>query len=364
MGMASKGENGADLGGKLAFGFTENQKALRLVASIDKFHGQWQHLAAQHGRKLLDLRKIATVQSIGSSTRIEGSTLSDAEVAKLLKGVKITRFASRDEEEVSGYHKALAVILENHADIPFRETSILNLHTILLKPVGKDERHRGGYKSLSNSVNANYPDGSTRVIFATTPPHLVRKAMEDLIAWTQNELQRKEIHPLLVISLFVYEFLSIHPFQDGNGRLSRLLTTLLLLKSGYGFIQYMSFEHQIENRKSAYYRALMDCQKRRKAGKAEDISAWVLFFLDCLLELALKLEKKSADLKSVGGYLNARRKRILAHIRAEAPVKLSDLAERFPDLSPNTIKKDLQLMVKEGMLEKAGRNKGTVYSAA
>lgn len=358
-------ENGAaGLSGKLDFGFAEGQKALRLVASIDRFHGKWQHLAAKEGRKLSELRKIATVQSIGSSTRIEGATLTDADVAKLLKGVRITRFASRDEEEVSGYHEALSVILENHAGIPFRETSILNLHGILLKPVGKDERHRGGYKALSNSVNANYPDGSTRVIFATTPPHLVPKAMEELLSWTQGELKRKEIHPLLVISLFIYEFLSIHPFQDGNGRLSRLLTTLLLLKSGYGFIQYMSFEHQIENRKSSYYRALMDCQKRRKAGKAEEISAWVLFFLDCLLELALKLEKKSGDMKAMGGYLNDRRKRILEHIRADAPVRLADLAERFPDLSPNTIKKDLQSMAKDGFLAKEGRNKGTVYSVA
>jgi Fic family protein len=357
-----KGTSG--LSGKLDFGFSESQKTVRVVAAIDKFHGQWSQIAAKEGRKLSELRKIATVQSIGSSTRIEGSTLSDADVAKFLKGVKITRFASREEEEVSGYHEALTIILENHGDIPFRESSILNLHAILLKPVRKDERHRGGYKSLSNSVNANYPDGSTRVIFATTPPHLVPKAMEELVDWTQAEFRKKEIHPLLVISLFVYEFLSIHPFQDGNGRLSRLLTTLLLLKSGYGFIQYISFEHQIENRKSAYYRALMDCQKRRKAGKAEDISVWVLFFLDCLLELALKLEKKSGDLKASGGYLNDRRKRILEHIRTDAPVRLSDLAERFPDLSPNTIKKDLQSMVREGFLAKEGKNKGTLYSLA
>ncbi len=305
---------------------------------------------------------MATVQSIGSSTRIEGSNLSDQDVAKLLGTVRITKFASRDQEEVAGYYDALEVVLENYPDIAIRESALFNLHGILLKHVGKDERHRGGYKSLSNSVNAKYPDGMTKVIFETTPPHLVRKEMEDLLSWTRARFKEKEIHPLLVVGLFVYEFLSIHPFQDGNGRLSRLLTTLLLLKSGYGFIQYISFEHQIENRKSDYYRALMNCQKRRKPGKAKDIAEWIHFFLGCLLELALKLEKKSDALEDSGAYLNGRQKAVLNFLKQASPVKRSDVLARFPEVSVNTLKKDLQHLVREGRLEKMGQRKGTTYT--
>jgi Fic family protein len=263
---------------------------------------------------------------------------------------------------VAGYYVALDVVLENHREIEIRESALLNLHGILLKPVGKDERHRGGYKTLSNSVNAKYPDGTSKVIFDATPPHLVRKEMESLLAWTRARFKKRDIHPLLVVGVFVYEFLSIHPFQDGNGRLSRLLTTLLLLKYGYGFIEYISFEHQIENRKSAYYRALMDCQKRRKPGKPEIISEWIHFFLGCLHELALKLEKKSDGLAEGGGYLNGRQKSILDFLKKSSPAKLSDLAARFPEANVNTLKKDLRHLVLEGRLEKTGQKKGSVYN--
>ena len=347
---------------KLDFPFADGQKVLGTVAAIDRFHGKWEARASKAGKNLRELRRIATIQSIGSSTRIEGSSLSDKEVSKLLEGVKVTKFISRDQEEVSGYYEALDIILENHGEIEIRESALLNLHGILLKPVGKDERHRGGYKTLSNSVNAKYPDGTSKVIFDTTPPHLVRKEMESLLAWTRARFKKRDIHPLLVVGLFVYEFLSIHPFQDGNGRLSRLLTTLLLLKYGYGFIEYISFEHQIENRKSAYYRALMDCQKRRRPGKPEILSEWILFFLGCLQELALKLEKKSYGLADGGGYLNGRQKSILDFLKKYSPAKLSDLAAHFPEVSVNTLKKDLQHLVREGRLERTGQKKGATYN--
>ena len=114
---------------------------------------------------------------------------------------------------------------------------------------------------MSNKVVANYPDGTQKVIFNTTEPHLVESEMNELIGWTNQELEKNEMHQLVIIALFIYEFLSIHPFQDGNGRLSRLLTNLLLLKNDYQFIQYVSFENLIEQKKKTYYEALMDGQK-------------------------------------------------------------------------------------------------------
>ena len=346
---------------KLQFPFETGQKVLMAVSAVDRFRGTWEQLGRKENRHLKELRKIATVQSIGSSTRIEGSRLSDGEVEKLLSKVKITRFETRDQEEVMGYFEALETILENHAEMPFSESTILQLHGILLRHSGKDVRHRGGYKALPNSVNATYPDGTRKTIFATTPPHLVRKEMESLLAWTREHLEAGSIHPLLVTGLFVYEFLSIHPFQDGNGRLSRLLTTLLLLRLGYGFIQFISFENQIEHRKAGYYRALMDGQRKRKPRHAEDISQWILYFLASLQDLTRKLEKKLADLKDSGGYLNDRQRAVLDAVRKRGIMKLSDLRKMLPGESVNTLKKDLQRLVAEGRLERSGERKGSAY---
>jgi Fic family protein len=351
----------ANLEKKLAFDFSANQRALKFISEIDRFHGRWELTQKLEGRELQELRSVATIQSVGSSTRIEGSRLSDKEVERLLHKVRITKFESRDQQEVQGYYDALELVLENHADFPMRESTVLQLHGLLLRHSRKDERHRGSYKGLPNSVNATYPDGSKRTIFQTTPPHLVRKEMEVLLEWTNRKMEEREIHPLLITSLFVYEFLSIHPFQDGNGRLSRLLTTLLLLKAGYGFIQYISFEHQIEARKAIYYRALMNCQGKRKPGRMEDISEWVLFFLGSLKELAAKLERKYRDHSRTDGYLNGRQRSIVELLQPGTPMKLSDLRAAMPEVNVNTLKKDLQRLVAEGRIRLSGTRKAAVY---
>lgn len=352
------------LGKKLAFGVEDNNKVLRAISSIERFRGRWDPIQKEGRGFLKELRKVATVQSIGSSTRIEGASLTDKEVEKLLSKVEITAFETRDEQEVVGYHEALELILDNQADMPINEGTILTLHGILLRHSSKDDRHRGGYKNLPNSVVATYPDGTKKTIFETTPPHLVRKEMETLVEWTRSNLKTGDLHPLLVIGLFVYEFLSIHPFQDGNGRLSRLLTTLLLLRMDYGFIQYISFEHQIENRKSGYYRALMNCQRRRRKGKAEDISEWIHYFLGSLQDLGRKLEKKVEGLEEAAVYLNPRQKLILEYIRRDSPAKLADIHSQFPAENLNTLKKDLQKLVEDKLISKTGDRKAATYRPA
>ena len=181
--------------------------------------------------------------------------------------MKITAFKTRDEQEVFGYYEALDLILDHAKEIDLSEAYIKQLHGILLRYSDKDQRHRGGYKMLSNQVVANYPDGSQRVIFNTTAPHLTETQMYEMVGWVGDALEAGTIHPLLVVGLFIYEFLSIHPFQDGNGRLSRLMTTLLLLKMGYDFAQYVSLENIIEQRKADYYRALMAGQQYRSTEK-------------------------------------------------------------------------------------------------
>jgi Fic family protein len=349
-----------DIFKKLEADFTIHQTILNLVSKIDQFKGKWDITVQKDNNYLKELKKIATVESIGSSTRIEGVQMTDEEIAGLLKNISITQLKTRDEQEVAGYYEALQVIMDNYADIPLTENQVKNLHNILLRFSSKDEHHRGNYKKLTNKVVANYPDGEQRVIFQTTEPHLTESEMHLLLSWTNEQFDKVTLHPLLNIATFVYEFLSIHPFQDGNGRLARLLTTLLLLKKGYLFVQYISFEQLIEERKKEYYEALMQGQKNRNTDD-EIISHWILFFLNCLHTLTERLEMKYSRYQSKGGYLNERQKNILEFIKTKEPVKLNDINTAFDSVSVNTIKKDLLYLKTENYIEAVGVKKGTVY---
>lgn len=345
---------------KLNFDFVTNQRILQLIGHIDGFKGKWNIAEKQENRYLKELRKIATIESIGSSTRIEGATLTDQEVQDLLKDIKITKLKSRDEQEVVGYYEVLELIYEHYSDIKLSESYIKQLHQMVLKYSSKDERHRGAYKSLSNKVVANYPTGEQRTIFATTEPALVAGEMQELVEWTNGQLEQKNIHQLIITGSFIYDFLSIHPFQDGNGRLSRLLTTLCLLQNDYSFIQYVSFENHIEQNKKAYYEALMSGQKNRSTDK-ECIDRWLIFFLESLKTLTEKLEQKYDVFKSKGGYLNDRQRLIKDFIVSHQPLKVSDLAKQFPEIGLSTLKKDLQYLRDEQVLTMIGKGKGSIY---
>ena len=279
---------------KLHFAFTTNQQIIQLIAEIDLFRGKWEHLEQLHPVFLQELKGLATIQSIGSSTRIEGATLSDNEIEQLIADLKVNKLENRDEQEVIGYYDVLELIFDNAEDIHLTENYIMQLHTVLLRYSTKDSGQKGAYKKVSNKVVASYLDGTQRVIFNTTEPYLVQKEMQELLSWTNKRLENLEYHPLLVVGLFIYEFLSIHPFHDGNGRLSRLLTTLVLIKLDYDFIQYISFEHIIENRKERYYAALMECQRKRNT-EEERVDTWMLFFLHALKMVTVKLSLKMSN---------------------------------------------------------------------
>jgi len=345
---------------KLETDFGTQQAILNRISKIDLFKGKWDIVGNEDNKYLRELRKIATIESIGSSTRIEGVQMTDKEVSDLLRNIKVTKFKSRDEEEVAGYYETLEVIIDNYEEIPLSESQVKNLHNMLLKFSGKDQHHRGDYKKLTNKVVANYPDGQQRVIFQTTEPHLTTLEMQALIVLSINQFENGPLHPLLTIAAFVYEFLSIHPFQDGTGRMARLLTNLLLLRCGYQFIQYISFEHLIEERKKEYYEALMQGQKNRGAVQ-ENMVSWISFFLECLQTLTERLDQKYNSFKSKGNYLNDRQKKIVDFIKEKQPVKLNDIRKAFEEISINTIKKDLQYLKTEGQIETAGDGKGTVY---
>lgn len=252
---------------------------LSKIGRIDEIKGHWTAGVNLSPQLLGRLKKSVLVTSSGASTRIEGSKLSDEDVEKFIKGLNINKFRDRDKQEVQGYYELLENIFNTWKTIPFSENSIKHLHKELLKYAQKDVRHRGDYKKTENDVSMFDAEGKPiGVVFETTRAYLAPKQTQELMLWTQEALAEKKYHPLLIVGNFVVEFLKIHPFQDGNGRLSRLLTNLLLLKLGYGFVPYISHEKIIEDNKAEYYLALRKSQKTF-AGKNENIAVWLEYFL-------------------------------------------------------------------------------------
>lgn len=230
-----------------------SQEILSLVARIDEFKGAWRALGTLAPERLLALRHVATIESIGSSTRIEGSRLSDRQVELLLARLEIKSFETRDEQEVAGYAEVMELIFSSWEHISMTENYIKQLHSMLLAYSDKDHWHRGNYKTTSNSVAAFDESGQQiGVVFETTSPFDTPRFMTELITWYRETQEQRIIHPLLAIAVFVVVFLEIHPFQDGNGRLSRVLTTLLLLQAGYAYVPYSSLESIIEQNKQSY----------------------------------------------------------------------------------------------------------------
>jgi Fic family protein len=329
---------------------------ISLISQIDRFDASWTSIERREKQSLKQLKSIATVRSVGASTRIEGSKLTDEEVDILLKNIDITKLEDRDSQEVVGYFEVLDLISETYNDLLITEGDFKNLHNILLKYSTKDQWHKGNYKQLSNAVEARYPDGTSQIIFQTTAPGIdTEAAMNKLIEWYNNETA---IHPLVKCSIFTYEFLSIHPFQDGNGRLSRLISSLLLLKNGYKWIQYMSFEHEIENRKPEYYRVLRSCQTQRPN---ESISDWVNFFFDGLKNIQVLLMLKLQIHQAEGEQLLPREKLVVGFIQNHPGCKSGDIVKGL-GISRMIIIRLLSTLIDKNLIEKHGNGSATQYT--
>src|SRR3989344_1643229 len=265
------------------------------LRQIDELKGQWIAGAQLSPQVLGRLKRSTLVTSTGASTRIEGAKLSDEDIEKMMRGIGIQKFTDRDKQEVQGYYELLENVFDSWKSLTFSESSIKHFHQELLKYVEKDELHRGEYKKQENKVHmVNEAGESVAVLFDTTPVYLTPKEMQEAVGWTQKALAEKKYHPLIIIGNFLVEFLNIHPFQDGNGRLSRVLTNLLLLKEGYLYVPYVSHEKLVEDNKPDYYMALRKSQKTFKTGH-EDITPWLDFFLTIFLkqsEMAIDLLSK------------------------------------------------------------------------
>ncbi len=332
---------------------------LTLIAQIDEFKGAWQVMNSLSPERLQSLKHVATIESIGSSTRIEGSKLSDEDVEKLLSGVGKQSFSTRDEQEVAGYSEVTGTVFHNFQEITLTENYIKQLHTMLLRHSEKDERHRGEYKKHPNNVEAFDANGkSIGVVFETITPFETPSQMQSLILWTRETLEDRSHHPLIVIGVFNVVFLAIHPFQDGNGRLSRILVTLLLLNAGYSYIPYSSLESVVEKNKDAYYLALRRTQKTLNT-EATDWLPWLQFFLNSLKRqkdhLASKISKNQRYSE-----LPKESVVIMEYVDEHHRITTGE-AEKVTNAPRPTIKKRLASLVESGLLVRQGKGRGSWY---
>ena len=333
---------------------------LNLIASIDEFKGTWQALGTLAPERLSTLRRVASIESIGSSTRIEGAKLSDKQVEALLANLSISTFSSRDEQEMAGYADALNLIYAIWTDIKPTENHIRQLHRDLLQHSQKDAWHRGNYKTTSNSVAAFDTAGQQiGIVFQTASPFNTPSLMSELASWLENSQRESTLHPLIAIAIWVVVFLEIHPFQDGNGRLSRVMTTLLLLKAEYAYVAYSSLETIIEANKEAYYLALRQTQSTIRSD-APNWQPWLEFFLRSLAEQVKRLKIKIEHERIVIATLPTLSLQIIEHTKAHGRITMAE-AVRLTGANRNTLKGHFRALVESNRLSVHGAGRGAWY---
>jgi Fic family protein len=329
------------------------------VAQIDELKGQWVAGARFNPQILARLKQSVLVTSTGASTRIEGAHLSDEDVEKLMRGIAIEKFADRDKQEVRGYFELLQNIFDSWPTLAFNEGTIKHFHQEILKYVEKDRLHRGAYKKTENKVHMVDAAGqSIGILFDTTPAYLTPSAMQELILTTQQALAEKTYHPLLVIGHFLVEFLQIHPFQDGNGRLSRILTNFLLLQAGYLYVPYVSHEKLIEDNKPAYYLALRTSQKTFGTPQ-ETILPWLTFFLKIILLQSQRAVALLAD-EQIERTLSPKQLAVWRYLQTVTEATPAEMAHQTQVARP-TVNQVLNRLLSLRKIERIGQGRGTRY---
>ena len=336
------------------------QSIWKLLNQIDEIKGRWVGGATLNPQALGRLKKSTLITSTGASTRIEGAKLSDEDIEKMMRGLTMQKFSNRDKQEVRGYYELLDNVFNSWKHIPFSESTIQHFHKELLKYVDKDKLHRGEYKKVENKVRmVNDAGKSIGILFDTTPSFLTPKKMLELMEWVKENLETKEFHPILVIGNFLVEFLNIHPFQDGNGRISRILTNLLLLKYGYPYMPYVSHEKLIEDNKADYYVALRRSQKTIKK-ENEDITKWLEFLLKILLEQA----KQALDLLSkenIEILLSPKQLIVWKYIELVSEATPGEISKATKVTRP-TVSQALSVLLRLKKIQRIGQGRTTRYS--
>ncbi len=333
---------------------------LSKIAKIDEFKGLWRGSLRLSPQILGRLKKSVIITSAGASTRIEGAKIGDEEIARLLGGLKSRPPKGRDQEEVAGYADLLGRIFDNYKTLKLSEGQILQFHSLMLKFSKKDQSHRGKYKTVDNIVMARNEKGQQIVLFRPTPPYLVKKEIDDILFWTQKQLEKNILHPLLVMANFVFEFLAIHPFEDGNGRLSRALTNFLLLKTGYSYTPYVSLEEIVEDGQTDYYLSLRATQKNHKT-KNEDITPWLDFFLETLIEQTEKA-KKLMEKEQPEKLLSEKQLEVYHLFNKNETLSVLEIDKKLKGKIPKvTIKQALSRLKELRLLERLGQGRSIRY---
>lgn len=336
-----------------------SQDIWSLINQIDELKGRWVGGATLNPQALGRLKRSVLVTSTGASTRIEGSKLSDEDIEKVMRGLSMQKFADRDIQEVQGYYELLENVFTASAKIPFSESTIKHLHYELLKYVEKDTLHRGEYKKGENKVEMIDGTGkSVGVLFDTTPAWLTAKEMLELVEWTQEAIALQKVHPLLIIANFLVEFLNIHPFHDGNGRLSRILTNLMMLQAGYVYMPYVSHEKLVEDNKADYYLALRKCQKTLRT-ESPDVLPWLEFFLNILLtqaQQAIELLSK----ENIEKLLSPKQLAVWHYLETVSEATPGEIS-KHTDVARPTVSQALDTLLRLKKVERIGQGRTTRY---
>lgn len=334
---------------------------LNLVQKISQFRAQWTALADTQRDFYASLQKTVIITSAGASTRIEGAKLSDEEIIKRLSGLKIQTIRDRDEAEVAGYIDCKKFIFDHHANLEISEHTIRSLHQMMMAYLPESIfplQQRGAYKNITNSViRIDHATGAQEIVFETPPPGpQTEVAMRDLVRNYSDFIRDPNYADVEVIAAFIVQFLAIHPFRDGNGRISRLLTDLCLLKQGYDFCMYSSHEKIVEDTKEQYYVALRQTQSTFQA--KPDLNPWLLYFLKVLERQTRFLSDKMEPVRP--GTLTKLEQKVFDLIRDHQPTTIGFL-ERESNIKRVTLKSILARLKERGVLNMEGERKASRY---
>lgn len=345
--------------GMRSFNYSEikNQKwdleILGYIAAIYKEAGKQELYLKQRPAELEKLVEIAKIQSTEASNAIEGIVTTNTRIRQLVEEKTTPR--NRDEQEIAGYRDALSIIHESFDVIPITRNYILQLHKILYSH--SNNPMAGQTKNVQNYISAKYPDGHTEILFTPLAPYETSEALDRICEEYNRVIGNLELEPLIAIPVFIHDFLCIHPFNDGNGRMSRLLTTLLLYRNGFYVGKYISLEAKIAKHKDLYYDALSQSQEGWHEG-TEDVTPFIKYLLSIILAAYRDFEDRFSIVEEKLPAMEMVRKATLQKI---GKFTKQDIRELCPTLSVSSVEGSLRKLIDLGELKREGKGKGTYY---
>ena len=330
-----------------------DSEILGYIAAIYKEAGKQELYLKQRPEQLEKLVEIAKIQSTEASNAIEGIVTTSTRIKQLVEEKTTPR--NRDEQEIAGYRDVLNVIHESFDVIPITQNYILQLHKILYSHMNNPMA--GQTKNVQNYISATYPDGHTEVLFTPLAPYETREALDKICQEYNKVIGNLELEPLIAIPIFIHDFLCIHPFNDGNGRMSRLLTTLLLYRCGFYVGKYISLEAKIAKNKDLYYAALNDSQHGWHEG-TEDATPFIKYFLSIVLAAYKDFEDRFEIVDEKLPAIDMVRKAVQNKI---GRFTKQDIRELCPSLSLSSVEGALRKLVANGELKREGSGKATRY---